>query len=92
MHRSPFVIPILLGIGVYFLSALWIIFLAFRKNLLFGLACFFFPIAQLLYVALNWKEGRWPFFLQVASYLLIVGTILLVMHSMPHPEPARGVF
>jgi hypothetical protein len=38
---------------------------AFSKSILWGLAVFFFPIAQWLFVALYWSDTRKPFLIQI---------------------------
>jgi len=56
------------GYALSFLGGLWIIVLAWQKGILWGLGCLLFPILQLFYVALNWKEAKSPFFLQLAGF------------------------
>ncbi len=55
------------GYALCFLGGLWIVVLAWQKGILWGLGCLLFPVLQLFYVALNWKEAKSAFFLQVAG-------------------------
>ena len=50
------------------LSGLWIIVLAWEKGIVWGLGCLFFPVLQLIYVALNWKQTKSAFFLMLAGF------------------------
>lgn len=52
-----------------FLGGLWIVVMAWQKGILWGLGCLFFPVLQLIYVALNWKQAKSAFFLQVAGFV-----------------------
>ena len=55
-----------------FLGSLWIIVIAWQRNILWGLVCFLVPIVQLVYVAAHWKESKDGFFLQVAGLALMI--------------------
>jgi hypothetical protein len=55
------------GYALCFLGGLWIVLLAWQKGALWGIGCLVFPILQLFYVALNWKEAKSPFLIQVAG-------------------------
>ena len=65
-----------LGYALCFLGGLWIIVLAWQKGILWGLACLFVPVLQLVYVALNWKESKSAFF------LLILGLAALFLSAV----------
>ncbi len=45
-----------------------IVALAWQKGILWGLGCLLFPILQLVYVALNWKQTKSAFFLLLAGF------------------------
>jgi hypothetical protein len=55
------------GYILVFLGALWVIVLAWQKGILWGLGCLLFPVIQLIYIALNWKQAKSAFFLQLAG-------------------------
>jgi hypothetical protein len=57
------------GYGLCFLGGLWIIVLAWERDIVWGLACLLVPIAQLLFVALNWKQSKQAFFLWLAGFM-----------------------
>ena len=70
--RSPILLCLFAGIALYFISALWIVILAFRRNFWFGCGCFFLPILQLVYVITNWRDSHWAFYVHLAGYALIL--------------------
>jgi hypothetical protein len=85
-HLSSVALFLLAGLSVYFVSALWIVILAFRANFFLGCVCAIFPIAQLIYAALNWKETRWPFCLQLGGMGLILLTVFVgIQTGQLHP-------
>jgi hypothetical protein len=51
-----------------FVAGLWIVVLAWQKGILWGIGCLLFPLIQLLYIALNWKETKQPFFLMLGGF------------------------
>jgi hypothetical protein len=55
------------GYALVFLAGLWIVVLAWQKGILWGLGCMFFPVLQLIYVVLNWKQTKSAFFLLLAG-------------------------
>ena len=57
-----------MGYALCFLGGLWIIVLAWQKGVLWGVGCLFFPVVQLFYVALNWKQAKSAFFLLLAGF------------------------
>ncbi len=57
-----------LGYALCFLGGLWIVALAWQKGIVWGLGCLFFPVLQLIYVALNWKQAKSAFFLMLAGF------------------------
>ena len=71
-HVHTLVILLLGGILLYFAGGLWIVVLAIRRNFWYGIACFFLPVLQVLYVGMNWREGRAPFFIQLAGMLMML--------------------
>lgn len=59
------------GIVLCFVGGLWIIVLAWQRGILWGLACLFIPIIQLIDVALNWRETKSAFFLLLAGFFAL---------------------
>jgi hypothetical protein len=65
------------GYSLCFFGGLWIVILAWQKGILWGLGCLFVPVIQLVYVALNWKESRSGFFLQLAGFAALLVSVLV---------------
>ncbi len=61
-----------LGYALCFSRGLWIVVLAWPKGILWGIGCLLFPILQLIYVALNWKQAKSAFFLLLAGLAAFV--------------------
>jgi len=56
------------GYAMSFVAGLWIVVLAWQKGILWGIGCLVFPMIQLIYMALNWKETKQPFFLMLGGF------------------------
>lgn len=70
-HIHTLVLLLLGGTLLHFRGGLWIVVLTIRKNLWFGIGCFFLPVLQWIYVGMNWKEGHAAFFMQLAGLALV---------------------
>jgi hypothetical protein len=60
-----------------FPGGLWIVVLAWQKDILWGLGGLLFPMLQLVYLALHWKEARPPFFLLLAGFAAFALSIVM---------------
>jgi hypothetical protein len=60
----------LLGIALAVVGNLWIVVLAFRTGLLWGLGCLFVPPVGLIYSVLNFRETWKPLVLAIAGWVL----------------------
>lgn len=69
MLSLALVLMVVSGI-VSFVGSLWLIINGFRKHILWGLGCLFFPIVQLVFVCLNWSLAKKPFFVLLGSIVL----------------------
>ena len=74
MERNRNLPPVLLPVAyvVIFIGYFWVAALAWQKGILWGIGCICFPVINLIYVVLNWKESKTPFFIQVAGAVLLV--------------------
>lgn len=61
-----------LGLLLSLVGGLWLVILAFRQSLLWGLAVFFIPLASLFFIVKYWTEARTPFFVSLVSLVLIL--------------------
>ena len=55
----------LVGVLLAVIGNLWIVVLAFRTGLLWGLGCLFVPLVGLVYCALNFRETWKPLVLAI---------------------------
>src|SRR5262249_41245524 len=60
----------LIGALLAVIGNLWIVVLAFRTGLLWGLGCLLVPIVGLVYCVLNFRETWKPFVIAVIGLLL----------------------
>jgi len=58
----------LIGIALAVVGNLWIIVLAFRTGLLWGLGCLFLPPVGLIYCILNFRETWKPLVVSVVGW------------------------
>jgi hypothetical protein len=61
------------GVIVSLVGGVWLIILAFRESLLWGLAALFVPFAALAFAIMYWTEAKRPF------YISLVGTALTML-------------
>ena len=62
----------ILGWVLSCLGGLWIIVLAWEKDVWWGAGCFLLPFVQWFYVGLHWKESKHAFMLQVSGLAVLV--------------------
>ena len=75
------ILLIILGGLIGFVCTIWILVLAFRESIWWGLGCFI-SIIQLVFIFTHWEEAKKPFLISlVATALCILGFVL-----MPKPE------
>lgn len=65
----------LLGVTalVALVCLLWLVVVAFKTHILWGLACLFLPFATAIYGILNWDRAAKPFLAHLASTILLSG-------------------
>ncbi len=63
---------LVIGWIVTFLGSLWIIVLGWQRSIVWGIGCFLFPVVQLVYVGLHWKEAKDGFFMILAGFALLI--------------------
>ena len=77
---------LLWGLGglLSFVGGLWLLILAFRQSVLWGLAVMIIPFASLFFIVKFWAEARHPFFVSLVSIvLMVVGAFVGVMTASP---------
>lgn len=84
---------VLLGIGslASLGGSIWLLVRAFQTSLGWGLAVFFLPFANIVFLIKHWVFAKKPFLLSVAGVVLvIVGSVMLTPGRMSAPNPARN--
>ena len=69
------IICVIVGAVVGTVCYFMILARAFRKNVLWGLGCLFFPIVQFVFVILNWSSAGIVFLIGVGSIALSCGVV-----------------
>jgi hypothetical protein len=74
---------ILLGLGALITLIGYLLFLidSFKVSVGWGLAVFFLPLANLVFLATHWAEGRRGFLVQLAGVPLVLAALLLLPKS-----------
>jgi hypothetical protein len=65
------------GIVLSLIGGIWILVLAFRKSILWGLLCLFISPIAIVFAIQNWAIAKRPFLIEIAGVvLLILGAIV----------------
>lgn len=59
-----------LGGLIALVGAIWLLVVAFKKSIWWGLGSLFVPFVSLIFVILNWQDSKKPFLIQVAGVVL----------------------
>lgn len=67
-------------------GGIWIVVLAFKKSVLWGIGSLIVPFVSLIFVIMNWQETKKPFLIQIAGVvLLVVGALNMSGGAMTMP-------
>ena len=73
-----------LGCILALVGGIWIVVLAFKKSVLWGIGALIVPFVSLVFVFMNWQESKKPFLIQIAGIVLIVvGALNMPGMTMP---------
>lgn len=75
----------LIGILVGVVTGFYILYLAFRTSVWWGLACLFIPFASLAFVFVHWDDAGKPWLIGVAGMLVGLGA-----SALAGPTPGGG--
>jgi hypothetical protein len=83
----------LIGVGVLanLVCGIWILVLAFRKGIGWGLACMFIPFVSLYFVITNWDEAKTPFLASVGGVVLAFMGAVMLPDTMPKSDTPAAV-
>lgn len=69
-----------LGMILSFVGGIWLLVVAFKTSVWWGLGSLFIPLVGLIFVILHWQPSKKPFLISV------VGTVLLIIGAMNSPQ------
>ena len=64
------------GVILAFVGWIWILVIAFKESLVWGLCSLFIPFVVLIFAFMHWEECKKPFGIYVAGVLFYVGAIV----------------
>lgn len=72
--ESPVIAMVLMALCILsglvcFAGGLWLLIVAFRKSVLWGLGCLFLPIVPIVFIAKYWEESKKAFLLWLAGFI-----------------------
>ena len=62
---------LLVGGLIAFVGAIWMLVVAFRTSVLWGLGCLIVPFVSLIFLVLYWSDAKKPFLYQVLGAILM---------------------
>ena len=83
------ILCIIVGALSYLIAAIWVTVLAFRRSVLWGLGCVFFPPLTLLYVILYHPDLRFPLVFKLWGVALVLLGVEGLVYWHPTTTNAR---
>ena len=70
---------ILMGLGslIAFIGAIWLLVLAFKKSIVWGLASLFIGPVLLVFAIMNWGDCKKPFLIWLGGFALIMVAVVM---------------
>ncbi len=62
---------------------IWMLILQFQSSILWGLACIFVPFVALIWLAIYWEDGKYPFLYALGFYVLLFGGSYMAGQEVP---------
>jgi hypothetical protein len=69
-----------IGFFISIVASIWLLVVAFKTSILWGLGSLFVPFVGLIFVFVHWQAAKTPFLWS------LLGVVLLVVPLMTHPE------
>ena len=71
-----------IGMGLGLLGGIWLLIVAFKVRIWWGLGSLFIPLVSLIFVVLHWSVAKTPFLISLVSVVMIIaGTFMTGMVS-----------
>jgi hypothetical protein len=74
-----------IGALVTIVTGIWLLIVAFKTSIWWGLGCFFLPFVSLVFVILHWHDAKKPFLWG------LVGVAMMVVPVLMQPELAGAL-
>ena len=66
------------------ICSIWLLVIAFRTNVMWGLAYLFIPFAALVFVFMNWDKTRKPFLIFLGGMAVVACVAAMVPSTLGH--------
>mgnify|MGYP001821413435 FL=1 len=71
-----------IGMGLGLLGGIWLLIVAFKESIWWGLGSLFIPFVSLIFAVLHWSVAKTPFLISLLSIVMvIVGAFMTGMVS-----------
>jgi hypothetical protein len=61
-----------LGAVLALVGAIWLLVVAFKKSVWWGLGSFFIPFVNVIFAIMNWQVSKTPFLIMIGGIVLCV--------------------
>ena len=66
-----------IGFIIMFVGAIWILIIAFKKSVLWGLGSLFIPFVIFVFTFMNWKDTKKPFLIWLLGFIVAIIFVVL---------------
>ena len=67
-----------IGMGLGLVGGIWLLIVAFKESIWWGLGSLFIPLVSLIFVVLHWSVAKTPFLISLVSVIMIIaGTFMI---------------
>ena len=61
-----------IGMGLGLLGGIWLLIVAFKESIWWGLGSLFIPFVSLIFVVLHWSVAKTPFLISLLSIVMVI--------------------
>jgi hypothetical protein len=61
-----------IGMGLGLLGGIWLLIVAFKESIWWGLGSLFIPLVSLIFVVLHWSVAKTPFLISLVSIAMVI--------------------
>lgn len=73
-----------IGYIIMFVGAIWILVIAFKKSVAWGLCSLFIPFVIFVFTFMNWKETKKPFYIWLLGFIVAIIFMILMAVMRAH--------